>query len=138
MAMEPKPPQGHKLPIWIGGSAPAALERIGKLGDGWLGSAGMSNDQMVDLSNQIKSHAKAAGRNPDEIGMQAMLANPGPDTDFYKDTSRVVARAVELSEMGFGWGTINATGLYQAGARSVEAMAIELGKIHDAIRKALD
>ena len=39
MAMEPKPPQGGDLPIWIGGSAPKALERVGRLGDGWLATA---------------------------------------------------------------------------------------------------
>src|SRR5262247_1337292 len=36
MAMEPKPPQGGRLPIWIGGMSEAALRRVGQLGDGWL------------------------------------------------------------------------------------------------------
>src|SRR5215213_2654377 len=38
MALEPKPPQGAALPIWIGGTSPAALRRVGQLGDGWMGS----------------------------------------------------------------------------------------------------
>src|ERR671922_522287 len=35
MAMEPKPPQGRRLPIWIGGMSEAACRRVGQLGDGW-------------------------------------------------------------------------------------------------------
>ena len=38
MGMEPKPPQGRRLPIWIGGASTAALRRVGRLGDGWLAS----------------------------------------------------------------------------------------------------
>src|ERR1044071_21483 len=38
MAMEPKPPQGARLPIWIGGLSEAALRRVGRLGDGWRAS----------------------------------------------------------------------------------------------------
>src|SRR5436190_15896017 len=36
IAMEPKPPQGRRLPIWIGGMSEPAWRRVGWLGDGWL------------------------------------------------------------------------------------------------------
>ena len=39
MAMEPKPPQGASIPIWVGGASPAALRRAGTQADGWLASA---------------------------------------------------------------------------------------------------
>src|SRR5437762_14260052 len=38
MAMEPKPLQGRRLPIWIGGMSDPAWRRVGRLGDGWLAS----------------------------------------------------------------------------------------------------
>src|SRR5260370_12283840 len=38
MAMEPKPPQGRALPVWVGGTSERALRRVGALGDGWLAS----------------------------------------------------------------------------------------------------
>src|SRR5262249_8829407 len=38
MGMEPKPPQGPSLPLWIGGNSEAAYRRVGTYGDGWLGS----------------------------------------------------------------------------------------------------
>src|SRR4051812_15389132 len=37
IAMEPKPPQGALLPVWVGGTGPAARRRAGSLGDGWMG-----------------------------------------------------------------------------------------------------
>src|SRR5438128_788263 len=33
MGMEPKPPQGRRLPIWIGGRSEAAYRRVGRLGE---------------------------------------------------------------------------------------------------------
>src|SRR5262249_2907095 len=40
MGMEPKPPQGASLPLWIGGKSDAADRRGGRDGGGWLGSPG--------------------------------------------------------------------------------------------------
>jgi probable F420-dependent oxidoreductase len=34
--LEPRPPQGAQLPIYIGGESPAALRRAANSGDGWL------------------------------------------------------------------------------------------------------
>src|SRR5262249_46029035 len=35
--MEPKPPAGT-VPVWLAGSAPPALARAARLGDGWIGA----------------------------------------------------------------------------------------------------
>jgi hypothetical protein len=40
--------------------------------------------------------------------------------------------------MGFGWGTLNATAIFQSGARSVDAIIDTLGTLHDRIRAAVD
>ena len=39
VGINPRPP-GGAIPIWIGTYAPRTLERIGRLGDGWVGAAG--------------------------------------------------------------------------------------------------
>ena len=139
MAMEPKPPQGGDLPIWIGGASEAALRRVGELGDGWLALA-IPNRAVADkCRNKITAYAEAAGRDPDTIGYQQMLAPPPRDEGgkrFYSDTDRVVARAVEAKEMGFEWGALNATAIFQSGARSVDAILDVLATLHEAIRKA--
>jgi hypothetical protein len=69
-----------------------------------------------------------------------MVAPPPRDAEgkrFYAEHDRVVARAVELQAMGFGWIAINATAIFQAGARSVDAMLDALGTLHGTLRKAV-
>jgi probable F420-dependent oxidoreductase len=137
MAMEPKPPQGADLPIWIGGGSPAALRRAGRLGDGWMATA-MDDDRLTGAMATIRRHAEEAGRDPAAIGMQMMLAPP-PRTDadkaFYADLDAVEQRAAALAELGFDWTAVNATGIFQAGQRSVAAMTDTLGEIHSRIRR---
>src|SRR5881409_4194753 len=133
IGMEPKPPQGSRLPIWIGGRSERALRRVGELGDGWLGS------QLADAASArrdiatIRRFAEAAGRDPGAIGLQAMVASPPRDATgkrFYVEHDRVVARVVELKKMGFEWVALNATAIFQAGARSVDAIVDALGALH--------
>ncbi len=50
---------------------------------------------------------------------------------FYADLDQVAARAVAVKEMGFGWGALNATAIFQSGARSVDGMIDVLGRIHE-------
>jgi probable F420-dependent oxidoreductase len=138
IAMEPKPPQGAKLPIWIGGHAPVALRRVGELGDGWLATSRGKDEELKAARDKIRKHAENAGRNPDDIGFQMMLDVP-PTTDagksFYSDMDRVSKAAERVHNLGFGWATVNMTGIYQSGARSPEAMIDCLGRIHERIHK---
>jgi hypothetical protein len=53
---------------------------------------------------------------------------------YYADLDQVARRVVDLKAMGFGWAAVNATAVFQSGARSVEAMIEALGKIHDRLR----
>jgi probable F420-dependent oxidoreductase len=137
MAMEPKPPQGRALPIWIGGNSEAALRRVGRLGDGWLASRVTDADDARRCIDTIRRHAKEAGRDPGAIGLQSMVAPPPRDAEgkrFYAEPERVVARALELQKMGFGWISVNATAMFQAGARSVDAMSDALNTLHGRLR----
>ena len=54
---------------------------------------------------------------------------------YYADLDRVAKRVVDLKGMGFGWAAVNATAIFQSGARSVEAIIDTLGKIHDRLRR---
>jgi probable F420-dependent oxidoreductase len=137
MAMEPKPPQGGRLPIWIGGGSEAAYRRVGRLGDGWLASRVTDAASARQAIDAIHRHAEAAGRDPGAIGLQSMVAPPPRDAagkTFYADHDQVVARVGALKAMGFGWVALNATAIFQAGARSVEAMTDMLHGLHDRIR----
>jgi probable F420-dependent oxidoreductase len=140
MGMEPKPPQGRRLPIWIGGMSEPAWRRVGQLGDGWLASRVTDAASARRALDAIRRHAEAAGRDPGAIALQSMVAPPPKDAEakrFYAEPDRVVARVVELQAMGFGWVSLNATAIFQAGARSVDAMLEALGTLHGKLRAAV-
>jgi alkanesulfonate monooxygenase SsuD/methylene tetrahydromethanopterin reductase-like flavin-dependent oxidoreductase (luciferase family) len=140
MAMEPKPPQSRRLPIWIGGMSEPAWRRVGRLGDGWLASRVDDAASARRAFDAIRRHAEAAGRDPAAIGLQSMVAPPPRDAEgkrFYAEPDRVVARIAELQAMGFGWVAVNATAIFQAGARSVDAMIDALAALHGKIRAAI-
>ena len=140
MAMEPKPPQGRALPVWIGGMSERAWRRVGELGDGWLASRITDATSAQVAIDAIRRAAEAAGRDPGGIGWQSMVAPPPRDAEgkrFYAEHDRVVARVVELQKMGFEWVALNATAIFQAGARSVDAMVDALGALHGKIHAAV-
>ena len=137
MAMEPKPPQGGRLPIWVGGMSEAAWRRVGTLGDGWLASQITDAAVAKKAIEAIHRAAEAAGRDPKSIGLQSMVASPPRDAagkQFYTQHDQVVRRVVELKAMGFQWAALNATAIFQAGARSVAAMLDQLRALHGKIR----
>ncbi len=138
MAMEPKPPQGGGIPLWIGGGSKAALRRAGRVGDGWMAS-GMLGAQGADAIAEVRREAEQAGRDPDALGFQCQLATPpragDPSTrEYWARIPDVAATAAAAQEAGFGWAAVNVTGVFVAGARSIDAMIEQLGVLHDAIR----
>ena len=140
MAMEPKPPQGGDLPVWVGGNTPPAFRRVGKYGDGWLASQVSDADFAKRAMDVIREAAVSAGRDPNAIGWQSMIAPPPRAGDtvgktFYAEPDRVAARVVELKEMGFDGVAVNATAIFQSGSRSVDAMLDALRAIHDRLRE---
>lgn len=58
---EPLPPQGAGLPVWFGGRAPIALERAGRLGDGYQSSS-TSPAKYAERIPVLRAAAAAAGR----------------------------------------------------------------------------
>ncbi|WP_227979248.1 TIGR03854 family LLM class F420-dependent oxidoreductase [Nocardia spumae] len=64
--------------IWLGGCAPGALRRIGRYGDGWLGSFLTPAEAAAGVA-AINAEAAAAGRDiePDHFGITLLLAESG-------------------------------------------------------------
>ncbi len=66
----PKPvprPTAARPPILMGGDARAALERIGRVGDGWISSSRVPPDEFGQRVDVVKAAAEAAGRDPDRL-----------------------------------------------------------------------
>jgi probable F420-dependent oxidoreductase len=66
------------LDIWLGGSAPAGFRRIGRLGDGWLGSF-LTPAEARRGREQIEEAAAVAGRviEPDHFGINLAVSEGG-------------------------------------------------------------
>ncbi|NKQ53842.1 TIGR03854 family LLM class F420-dependent oxidoreductase [Amycolatopsis sp. K13G38] len=72
-----------RLDIWLGGAAPAALRRVGRYADGWLGSFLPATDALR-ARETIEAAAAEAGREiePDHYGLSVLLAEGGLTPDL--------------------------------------------------------
>jgi probable F420-dependent oxidoreductase len=66
------------LDLWLGGSAPAGLRRVGRLADGWLGSL-LTPEESAAAVRVIQDAAAEAGRevDPDHFGISLPVAFDG-------------------------------------------------------------
>jgi probable F420-dependent oxidoreductase len=138
LAMEPKPPQGKAIPIWVGGDSAAALRRAGTLGDGWMAN-GASTDTDIPALAPGTEHAERAGRDPAGLGFQAQITAPFDPDDlagrgFHTDPARIAAVVADAKQAGFDWAAINASAIYILGARTADALVEDLEKIHERVR----
>ncbi|MCX5144254.1 TIGR03854 family LLM class F420-dependent oxidoreductase [Streptomyces sp. NBC_00338] len=77
------PLPARPLDIWLGGSAPAGLRRVGRYGDGWLGSF-LTPEAAGRARETIQAAAAQAGREiePDHFGISLVLAQDGIPDDL--------------------------------------------------------
>ena len=77
--LNPLPVQ-RPIPIWLGGEAEPVLSRVGRLGDGWLPRLAL-DDKAREMIARVHGYARAAGRDPAAIGIEAWSAirDRGPE-----------------------------------------------------------
>jgi alkanesulfonate monooxygenase SsuD/methylene tetrahydromethanopterin reductase-like flavin-dependent oxidoreductase (luciferase family) len=63
----PKPVQPAGPPVIMGGMAKAALERIGRLADGWVTSSRTDLTRIAEGIAVVKTAAEQAGRDPGQL-----------------------------------------------------------------------
>jgi alkanesulfonate monooxygenase SsuD/methylene tetrahydromethanopterin reductase-like flavin-dependent oxidoreductase (luciferase family) len=78
----PTRPLQDPLEVWLGGSGPEAIDRAGRLADGWLGAL-MAVDEAVARKTQIESVAHQAGRtiDPEHFGLSLAYARQAEDLE---------------------------------------------------------
>lgn len=74
MGLRPLPIQ-RPIPIWIGGHADAALRRVATMADGWIPV--LAPEEAPASLERIHAYARAAGRDPQSIGVEAALETLG-------------------------------------------------------------
>jgi len=73
-------PVQNPLPLWIGGSSPAAIRRTARLGTGWLAGA-ETHETIAPVVAAIKAEAEAVGRpmDPEHFGAGFFFRFGDPD-----------------------------------------------------------
>ena len=62
-------PAARSIPVWLGGMAPQVMDRVARLADGWFPFYGDALETQIET---VRASARAAGRNPDDIGIECM------------------------------------------------------------------
>ncbi|WP_214103020.1 LLM class flavin-dependent oxidoreductase [Acrocarpospora catenulata] len=77
--LNPKPPVVP--PLLLGGGAPAALRRAGRLADGWISASRMDLTRLHEQISAVKEAAEQAGRDPEALRFICRgVTRPGDDT----------------------------------------------------------
>jgi probable F420-dependent oxidoreductase len=76
-------PVQDPLEVWLGGRGPQALERVGRIADGWLG-AQLTPVEAGPARGHIQAAASRAGRevDPEHFGMSIPYARTTPPADL--------------------------------------------------------
>jgi probable F420-dependent oxidoreductase len=120
---EPRPVQ-HPPPILIGGHSDAAVDRAGRIGDGWI-AALMSPARLGERWARVVRAAEAAGRPAGSVRLHASVGirlTESVDTPVSERVDAVVERIDAYATAGVDELTLTLT----AGTRDTRLAAIEL------------
>ena len=118
----PKPVQ-NPLPIVMAGLSPKALDRVGRIADGFNGftAAGVDVDTLIEMISRVRQAAKASGRDlkdfPTVVRANVM---PSPDDSELPEQGRQVANG--------SWDQI-ATDMNRLAAAGVEEVFFDLNSL---------
>ena len=114
----PLPPE--PIDVWIGASAPAAIDRAARLGDGWIAAPGLTQEQAAVQIEQYRSSCALHGR---PVGVTAIRRDihVGADaTDALRVAGPILAR---------GYRGLPPESLVVGGAAEVSQAFAELGEL---------
>jgi probable F420-dependent oxidoreductase len=95
-------PLQQPLEMWLGGTAPAALERCGRLSDGWLPSL-CTPEEAASGRHVTEDAAARAGRaiSPAHFGLSVGYASVPLDPEAARTLAARRPRALELTPVGY-------------------------------------
>jgi alkanesulfonate monooxygenase SsuD/methylene tetrahydromethanopterin reductase-like flavin-dependent oxidoreductase (luciferase family) len=71
--------------VWLGGRGPQALDRAGRIADGWLGAL-LTPEEACLAREQIQNSAERVGRqiDPEHFGLSITYARTTPELDVLR------------------------------------------------------
>ena len=125
-------PVQRPIPIWFGGHADAVLERVARLGDGWMPNYRTPADAQPALE-KLDRYLASAGRSRDQLGLQVRLpygeGRPEAWQDLIRGWEAIGATHLAFNPMGVGFeGPAEHLAVQLAFAK-----AIGLGRVQNAV-----
>jgi len=102
VGINPRPNQ-QPIPVWIGGGADIVLNRIARMGDGWL-TAYESMDVLEEMMDTLREFVEKEGREMSELDIVGRVS-------FSEDSPLGVADEEEMEERVLAWDELGATHL---------------------------
>jgi probable F420-dependent oxidoreductase len=101
-------PVQRPIPVWFGGSAEQALQRIARIGDGWMVNFKTAADARPAL-NRLQRYLEESGRSPDAFGLEPRLSygrgDPAAWGSWLEEWQAAGATHASLNTMGLGFQT---------------------------------
>jgi alkanesulfonate monooxygenase SsuD/methylene tetrahydromethanopterin reductase-like flavin-dependent oxidoreductase (luciferase family) len=110
-SIAPRP--AEPVEVWIGASAPPAIDRAARLAEGWIASPGLTHDEARSQADYYRARCAAYGKEPTAIALRR---------DIYVGESSADARAVLQEALRKGYRGIPAEALI---AGSIDEVAAE-------------
>ncbi len=118
-------PVQRPIPIWMGGESDAAMQRIARMGDGWILGGTLRTPHarhpqvpggFATMVERLREHLKAAGRRPEAVGLERRIAYPAGAAKWQSTAQEWQA----LGGTHFSLSTMNAR--FTAPDQHIEAM----------------
>lgn len=91
------PLPAEPIEVWIGASAPPAIARAARMGDGWLANADLVPDEAARQADEYRHCCEEIGRAPGTIAIRRDV-HVGRDAD---DAARVARPVIDAGYRGF-------------------------------------
>jgi probable F420-dependent oxidoreductase len=76
--VNPKPVNGGRIPIIVGGNSDAALRRVARTADGWYGFNLAGTNEVRERLERLGELCRAAGRESTDLHIAVALGDPDP------------------------------------------------------------
>src|SRR3954451_24069416 len=83
--INPRPESG-KVPVWFGGHHERTLERVARIGDGWMPNAYPPGREAEGVLGKVRTLTEPAGRHPAQVGIEVWVSmGSGSEADWAEE-----------------------------------------------------